>query len=34
MENMYIEELRFLVNLLMVNLESFLVSKGGLEFKL
>uniref|UniRef100_A0A8C0F403 Calcium dependent secretion activator 2 n=1 Tax=Bubo bubo TaxID=30461 RepID=A0A8C0F403_BUBBB len=34
MENMYIEELRSSVNLLMANLESLPVSKGGPEFKL
>ncbi|KAM7325475.1 hypothetical protein ACRRTK_015728 [Alexandromys fortis] len=34
MENMYIEELRASVNLLMANLESLPVSKGGPEFKL
>ncbi|XP_063998101.1 calcium-dependent secretion activator 2 isoform X15 [Pogoniulus pusillus] len=34
MENMYIEELRSSVNLLMANLESLPVSKGGAEFKL
>ncbi|KAK2089475.1 hypothetical protein P7K49_032141 [Saguinus oedipus] len=33
MENMYIEELKSSVNLLMVNSESMLVSKGG-KFKL
>ena len=33
MENMYIEELKSSVNLLMANLESMPVSKGG-EFKL
>ncbi|XP_075690075.1 calcium-dependent secretion activator 1 isoform X2 [Rhinoderma darwinii] len=34
MENMYIEELKSSVNLLMANLESMPVSKGGSEFKL
>ncbi|XP_032298669.1 calcium-dependent secretion activator 2 isoform X11 [Coturnix japonica] len=34
MENMYIEELRSSVNLLMANLESLPVSKGGPDFKL
>nr|XP_034984573.1 calcium-dependent secretion activator 2 isoform X6 [Zootoca vivipara] len=34
MEHMYIEELRSSVNLLMANLESLPVSKGGPEFKL
>ncbi|NXE21824.1 CAPS2 protein, partial [Ardeotis kori] len=34
MENIYIEELRSSVNLLMANLESLPVSKGGPEFKL
>ncbi|XP_042323831.1 calcium-dependent secretion activator 2 isoform X12 [Sceloporus undulatus] len=34
MEQMYIEELRSSVNLLMANLESLPVSKGGPEFKL
>ncbi|XP_068021426.1 calcium-dependent secretion activator 2 isoform X9 [Melanerpes formicivorus] len=34
MESMYIEELRSSVNLLMANLESLPVSKGGPEFKL
>uniref|UniRef100_A0A672U672 Calcium dependent secretion activator 2 n=1 Tax=Strigops habroptila TaxID=2489341 RepID=A0A672U672_STRHB len=34
MENTYIEELRSSVNLLMANLESLPVSKGGPEFKL
>ncbi|XP_054844100.1 calcium-dependent secretion activator 2 [Eublepharis macularius] len=34
MEPMYIEELRSSVNLLMANLESLPVSKGGPEFKL
>ncbi|XP_061478047.1 calcium-dependent secretion activator 1 isoform X5 [Rhineura floridana] len=34
MENMYIEELKSSVNLLMGNLESMPVSKGGSEFKL
>ncbi|XP_074798431.1 calcium-dependent secretion activator 2 isoform X7 [Natator depressus] len=34
MENMFIEELRSSVNLLMANLESLPVSKGGPEFKL
>lgn len=34
MESMYIEELRASVNLLMANLESLPVSKGGPEFKL
>uniref|UniRef100_A0A5F9C337 Calcium dependent secretion activator 2 n=1 Tax=Oryctolagus cuniculus TaxID=9986 RepID=A0A5F9C337_RABIT len=34
MEAMYIEELRSSVNLLMANLESLPVSKGGPEFKL
>ncbi|XP_069085989.1 calcium-dependent secretion activator 2 isoform X2 [Pleurodeles waltl] len=34
MENMYIEELKSSVNLLMANLESLPVSKGGPEFKL
>ncbi|XP_035307656.1 calcium-dependent secretion activator 2 isoform X33 [Cricetulus griseus] len=34
METMYIEELRASVNLLMANLESLPVSKGGPEFKL
>ncbi|XP_010076676.1 PREDICTED: calcium-dependent secretion activator 2-like, partial [Pterocles gutturalis] len=34
MENLYIEELRSSVNLLMANLESLPVSKGGPEFKL
>ncbi|XP_038608388.1 calcium-dependent secretion activator 2 isoform X10 [Tachyglossus aculeatus] len=34
MEGMYIEELRSSVNLLMANLESLPVSKGGPEFKL
>nr|XP_033814087.1 calcium-dependent secretion activator 2 isoform X8 [Geotrypetes seraphini] len=34
MENMYIEELRSSVNLLMANLESLPVSRGGPEFKL
>ncbi|XP_078273043.1 calcium-dependent secretion activator 2 isoform X3 [Rhinoraja longicauda] len=34
MENMYIEELRSSVNLLMANLESLPVAKGGPEFKL
>ncbi|KAE8615981.1 hypothetical protein XENTR_v10008678 [Xenopus tropicalis] len=34
MESMYIEELRSSVNLLMANLESLPVSKGGTEFKL
>uniref|UniRef100_A0A8D0XVN2 Calcium dependent secretion activator 2 n=1 Tax=Sus scrofa TaxID=9823 RepID=A0A8D0XVN2_PIG len=34
METMYIEELRSSVNLLMANLESLPVSKGGPEFKL
>ncbi|XP_032893513.1 calcium-dependent secretion activator 2 isoform X1 [Amblyraja radiata] len=34
MENMYIEELRSSVNLLMANLESLPVAKGGSEFKL
>ncbi|KAM9312568.1 calcium-dependent secretion activator 2 isoform 3-T3 [Gastrophryne carolinensis] len=34
MEGMYIEELRASVNLLMANLESLPVSKGGPEFKL
>ncbi|XP_068132494.1 calcium-dependent secretion activator 2 [Hyperolius riggenbachi] len=34
MEAMYIEELRASVNLLMANLESLPVSKGGPEFKL
>nr|XP_032637726.1 calcium-dependent secretion activator 1 isoform X1 [Chelonoidis abingdonii] len=34
MENMFIEELKSSVNLLMANLESMPVSKGGSEFKL
>ncbi|KAG8435857.1 hypothetical protein GDO86_007083 [Hymenochirus boettgeri] len=34
MENMYIEELKSSVNLLMANLESMPVSKGGSDFKL
>ncbi|XP_026524846.1 calcium-dependent secretion activator 2 isoform X3 [Notechis scutatus] len=34
MDHMYIEELRSSVNLLMANLESLPVSKGGPEFKL
>uniref|UniRef100_A0A8C5PER2 Calcium dependent secretion activator 2 n=1 Tax=Leptobrachium leishanense TaxID=445787 RepID=A0A8C5PER2_9ANUR len=34
MESMFIEELRSSVNLLMANLESLPVSKGGTEFKL
>ncbi|XP_051886054.1 calcium-dependent secretion activator 2 isoform X7 [Pristis pectinata] len=34
MENMYIEELKSSVNLLMANLESLPVAKGGPEFKL
>ncbi|XP_029472460.1 calcium-dependent secretion activator 2 isoform X5 [Rhinatrema bivittatum] len=34
MESMYMEELRSSVNLLMANLESLPVSKGGPEFKL
>ncbi|KAG8142848.1 hypothetical protein E2320_006029, partial [Naja naja] len=34
MDYMYIEELRSSVNLLMANLESLPVSKGGPEFKL
>ncbi|KAM5148943.1 calcium-dependent secretion activator 1 isoform 4-T4 [Mantella aurantiaca] len=34
MENLYIEELKSSVNLLMANLESMPVSKGGSEFKL
>lgn len=34
MEGMFIEELRASVNLLMANLESLPVSKGGPEFKL
>ncbi|XP_075713276.1 calcium-dependent secretion activator 2 isoform X6 [Rhinoderma darwinii] len=34
MEGMFIEELRASVNLLMANLESLPVSKGGAEFKL
>ncbi|XP_041444463.1 calcium-dependent secretion activator 2 isoform X3 [Xenopus laevis] len=34
MQSMYIEELRSSVNLLMANLESLPVSKGGPEFKL
>ncbi|XP_072508981.1 calcium-dependent secretion activator 2 isoform X12 [Notamacropus eugenii] len=34
MENMFIEEMRSSVNLLMANLESLPVSKGGPEFKL
>ncbi|XP_038261241.1 calcium-dependent secretion activator 2 isoform X21 [Dermochelys coriacea] len=34
MENMFIEELRSSLNLLMANLESLPVSKGGPEFKL
>ena len=34
MESVYIEELRSSVNLLMANLESLPVSKGGPEFKL
>lgn len=34
METMYIDELRSSVNLLMANLESLPVSKGGPEFKL
>ncbi|XP_069759487.1 calcium-dependent secretion activator 2 isoform X2 [Narcine bancroftii] len=34
MENMYIEELKTSVNLLMANLESLPVAKGGPEFKL
>ncbi|XP_064422319.1 calcium-dependent secretion activator 1 [Latimeria chalumnae] len=33
MENMYIEELKSSVNLLMANLESMPVSKGGSDFK-
>lgn len=33
MEVMYIEELRSSVNLLMANLESLPVSKGGPDFK-
>ena len=33
MEGMYIEELRSSVNLLMANLESLPVSKGGPDFK-
>ena len=33
MEDMYIEELRSSVNLLMANLESLPVSKGGPDFK-